>query len=356
MAHETLSCAFIFFLIDKLKTTANKDTHKFSDSANQVIQQLSAERIVKMLEPDFGGLKDGLLDSVGNDYTGFFSKIITAFPIDADRMDYLIRDSYFSGVTYGIYDLNRIYSSFQAKCENNQVDLVYKESGSDSMLRFIQSRSHLYNQVYFHKTNRAVNTMLTYATKSIREADHKLLDSSKTFEELVDFYVANSDEYFIKSTIKNKELLPNEVSVLKELIRRKLFKRVYGKKIILTGLKDKVKEKQKELKAIKGNIEAKLQELKHQGIYAAVDYYENDTFKDAGNKSVSLAKKEGKYYVFLQDWKQVGKDFDMSDMVVCTIRIYIRRTFHNSAEFDSFSNCVRNAVSEEINIIEAYRD
>jgi uncharacterized protein len=165
--HEIISCVFIFNLIKLLKDTSLKDSNKFSKSAGKIIELLSAERIVKLVKPNFSDLEE-FTDNQKNNYTLFFSRIITAFPIDADRMDYLLRDSFFSGVTYGIYDINRIFSSFQTSLAIKNVLLVFKESGLDSILRFIQSRSHLYNQVYFHKTNRSANAMLIYGTLKSR--------------------------------------------------------------------------------------------------------------------------------------------------------------------------------------------
>lgn len=195
--HEIISCAFIFILIDELKTRHITDEHKFSPSAKIIIESLSAERIVKLIEPDFENLEE-FTDLKENNYTSFFSRIITSFPIDADRMDYLLRDSYFSGVTYGIYDINRIFASFMATKDGaNNVFLAYKESGLDSMLRFIQSRSHLYNQVYFHKTNRSANSMLAYASRSSEISGIKLLDKRTTIQSLMDFYIKNSDEVFL---------------------------------------------------------------------------------------------------------------------------------------------------------------
>ncbi|RYE57166.1 MAG: HD domain-containing protein, partial [Sphingobacteriales bacterium] len=225
--HEIISCAFIFMLIDQLKHTAIHDPYKFSPSAKHIVETINAERVVKLVEPEFPNLPD-LVDSVGNVYTQFFSRMITAFPIDADRMDYLWRDSYFSGVTYGIYDINRIFASFLATKDEKVIQLTYKESGLDSMLRFIQSRSHLYNQIYFHKTNRAANTMLRYGTETNREHKKKLLDSCKDLNDLIEFYVLNSDEFFLTNTVIN-EISANEIEkqVVRELISRKLFKRVY---------------------------------------------------------------------------------------------------------------------------------
>jgi uncharacterized protein len=346
--HEVISCVFIFHLVDRLKYACHSDKHKFSAQAQNLIEQISAERIVKMISPSFTGLKNELIDSAGNNYTSFFSKIITAFPIDADRMDYLIRDSYFSGVTYGIYDLNRIYSSFQARLEGGKVDLAYKESGIDSMLRFIQSRTHLYSQVYFHKTNRAVNTMLTYATRLIRKGV-KIVDAATTLGELMDFYVRNSDEVFVKTTLLEK-LEKDEKEVLKELIERKLFKRVYEKKIVLKETdKNKLDAKRKAIKEIERSMFEKLKPLNEDNICAVTDHYENPTFKDAGEKNVLLAKKTpSKAYSITNDWKNANREFELADMVVCIIRVYIRRTFHTSEEYKMMSSRVESVLKDEI--------
>lgn len=352
--HETLSCVFIIDLIQSLQNVSEKDPNKFSAPTHALVRTLSAERIVKMISPKFEGLQSVLKDANDNNYEKFFSKIVTAFPIDADRMDYLIRDSYFSGVTYGIYDLNRIYSSFQAIRKNRKVDLVFKESGLDSLLRFIQSRSHLYNQVYFHKTNRAVNTMLTYATESIRRASKKLLDKCNSIEDLKNFYIIQSDEVFVKQTISEK-LKGEEKKVLTELINRKLFKRVFEKKIVMIEKGTALRFKKKRLRSITDAMSKKLRNLEKKGIYSTVDYYENDTFKDAGIKNISLAKKTvTKEYEFITDWSSVSKDFEMSDMTVCMIRVYVRRTFHSSTDYEHISEVILRLVGQEIKKLKAF--
>ena len=288
VGHEIISCAFIFKLIDELKRLAISDLQKFSPAANRSIENLSSERIVKLIEPHFEALAEF---KVGNhNYTMFFSRIITAFPIDADRMDYLLRDSYFSGVTYGVYDINRIFASFIAHHNNGNIILAYKQSGLDSMLRFIQSRSHLYNQVYFHKTNRSANTMLAYGTAKGRERKVKVLDRCDSFDRLVEFYITNSDEFFLNYTVHD-QISEDEIEkdVVQELFQRKLFKRVYEIKIVLTG---EWKNKKERIEEIKGEIDRKLSDFKAGGrIYAISDMYENETYKDSKDKPIFIAKK-----------------------------------------------------------------
>ncbi len=345
--HEIISCAFIFILIDELKRESIHNPNKFSDSAKRIVDGISSERIVKLVEPNFPSLPD-FLDNKGNVYTTFFSRIITAFPIDADRMDYLWRDSYFSGVTYGIYDSSRIFSSFLVTVRRKQVYLCYKQSGLDSMLRFIQSRSHLYNQVYFHKTNRAANTMLTYATQKNRLTKKKLINKH-SINSLIDFYVLNSDEYFLNN-VKNKistEKYEKEVSL--ELISRKLFKRIFEHKIVLT---EKTFSLDVKIKNLQDKIDKKLLSLKKYGIYAVSDKYENKTFKDSEKKPILIAVKNGKSYEFNSKWKNIGKEFELANLNVIMIRIYLRRTFLNSIEFEKFKLKILQAVNVEISALE----
>lgn len=351
--HEIISCAFVFNLIDELKKENINDVHKFSTSAKLIVDSLSAERIVKLIEPDFENLKE-FTDSKDNNYTSFFSRIITAFPIDADRMDYLLRDSYFSGVTYGIYDINRIFASFMATIdEDSTVYLTYKESGLDSMLRFIQSRSHLYNQVYFHKTNRSANSMLSYASKSSREKGTKLLDKSKTLQSLMDFYIKNSDEVFLNYTVRKDVIIDDvEKEVLNELLNRKLFKRVYQAKIILTEVDFKNFNK---IKKIKETINKKLETLiSSDFIYATTDIFQNKTFKDSDLKCLLIAEKNKSKYEFQSKWENVNKEFSLMNMNVVMVRIYIRRTFVDSSDFEKKKKTILNTVSNEISELDTY--
>lgn len=350
--HEIISCAFVFILIDELKNENINDVNKFSPSAKVIIENLKAERIVKLIEPDFENLLE-LTDSKDNNYTSFFSRIITSFPIDADRMDYLLRDSYFSGVTYGIYDINRIFSSFMATIDSDKnVCLAYKESGLDSMLRFIQSRSHLYNQVYFHKTNRSANSMLAYASNSSKKKGTKLLDKKETIQYLMDFYIKNSDEVFLNYTVK-KEVSVEEVEkeVLEDLLKRKLFKRVYQVKIILS--KDKFGDFD-EIKSLKETINEKLTLLVPNKIYATTDIYQNKTFKDSDLKCILIAQKSSGKYDFKSKWENVNKEFSFMNMNVVMVRIYLRRTFISSSDFEQKKKIILDSVSAEISELEKF--
>ena len=69
--------------------------------------------------------------------------------IDADRMDYLLRDAYFTGTEYGTFDLTRILRSHSSLCWR---DRIFYEWHACS--RIILSSRQMYVQVYFHASSR----------------------------------------------------------------------------------------------------------------------------------------------------------------------------------------------------------
>ncbi len=76
--------------------------------------------------------------------------------LDADRMDYLLRDAYETGTSYGKFDLERILRCLRVK--NGR--LCIKESGMHSVEDYIMARYHMYWQVYLHPVARAYEVML----------------------------------------------------------------------------------------------------------------------------------------------------------------------------------------------------
>ncbi len=90
---------------------------------------------------------------------------IMSAQMDADRMDYLLRDSYFTGVSYGEFDLERILRTLRIK--NNS--LVIKESGIHALEDYIMARYQMYWQVYLHPTSRSFEVILLSLFQRMRE-------------------------------------------------------------------------------------------------------------------------------------------------------------------------------------------
>jgi uncharacterized protein len=77
--------------------------------------------------------------------------------IDADRMDYLQRDAYFTGVSYGHFDMERILRVMRPR----EDQVVIKQSGMHAVEDYIMSRYQMYWQVYFHPVTRSAEVILT---------------------------------------------------------------------------------------------------------------------------------------------------------------------------------------------------
>lgn len=77
--------------------------------------------------------------------------------IDADRMDYLQRDAYFTGVSYGHFDMERILRVMRPI----EDQVVIKASGMHAVEDYIMSRYQMYWQVYFHPVSRSAEVILS---------------------------------------------------------------------------------------------------------------------------------------------------------------------------------------------------
>lgn len=74
---------------------------------------------------------------------------------DADKMDYLLRDSVNCGVTYGQYDIHRLLNSFVAiQTNHEEYRLAIEDGGLHVFESFILARYWMFLQVYFHRTRR----------------------------------------------------------------------------------------------------------------------------------------------------------------------------------------------------------
>ncbi|GKU77108.1 HD domain-containing protein [Paenibacillus sp. L3-i20] len=76
--------------------------------------------------------------------------------MDADRMDYLLRDAYFTGVNYGTFDLERILRVLRPY----KGQIVVKESGMHAVEHYLMSRYQMYWQIYFHPVTRSSEIIL----------------------------------------------------------------------------------------------------------------------------------------------------------------------------------------------------
>jgi HD superfamily phosphohydrolase len=338
--HEVVSCLFVIKIISRLKEIDKRFDTKFNPQQKNVIENLSINRIIQMIEPSFN-LKSALIFE-DLDYNDFFSSIISSFPLDADRMDYMARDSYFSGVNYGLYDKSRLMMSFIPIKYNNGISMAIKESGIDSIIRFIQSRTHLYNQVYFHKTNRAANTMLDFACEELKESNPII--EANTYEEFEDFYWSNSDELFLWNTLRSKVKGELKGQILEELLERNLVKRIFQKKITLYGKSpSEIKEIRTKLNELLSKFRTLAAEIEPEVVM--VDNYPNVIFKDLDKSTIKIISKNGDNYTVESNWREFNDELKILEHEIIMFRIYLHGKFSDRKIFNDKKQKIVNEFS-----------
>lgn len=95
-------------------------------------------------------------------------KLIISSDIDADRMDYLLRDAHFAGVTYGHFDLPWLISNLGTIKNEDGYAMSISESGIHALEHYLLARYNMYAQVYMHKT---VKCFEYYFGRSIKEGE-----------------------------------------------------------------------------------------------------------------------------------------------------------------------------------------
>src|SRR5699024_1109099 len=95
--------------------------------------------------------------------------------LDADRMDYLQRDAYFTGVTYGTYDLTRILRVIRP----HKNGIVCQIQGMHAVEDYIVSRYQMYMQVYIHRVSRGMEVTLD---RLLKRATDLYAENPKVFD------------------------------------------------------------------------------------------------------------------------------------------------------------------------------
>ncbi len=121
---------------------------------------LSEESAVNaVLRSHSASLPERVASLIHHDGTGNLYQSVISSQLDADRMDYLLRDSLMTGVKYGVYDLERILKMLRVDETGQRI--VLDQKSLMAVEKYLQSRYHMYRQVYFHKTVTAAEAMLS---------------------------------------------------------------------------------------------------------------------------------------------------------------------------------------------------
>jgi uncharacterized protein len=150
--------------------------------------------------------------------------------IDADRMDYLLRDAYFTGVSYGNFDIERILRVMRP----TEDGVVIKSSGMHAVEDYIMSRYQMYWQVYFHPVTRSAEVILSkilHRAKELYETGYTFKRELSHFKTLFEGNVSLEDyisldegviHYYFQGWTDEEDLILSDLCI--RFIDRKLFK------------------------------------------------------------------------------------------------------------------------------------
>lgn len=135
--------------------------------------------------------------------------------LDCDKMDYLLRDSLYCGVSYGKYDIERLIACLTSYKRDNNIFLAIEKGGIHAFEEFVLARYFMFVQVYFHRTRRYLDRMLVdYLSSSLPNGRYPME---------VDQYLEWDDARVwrnIKEDANNNEFA-------EKLLNRKIAKMVY---------------------------------------------------------------------------------------------------------------------------------
>jgi uncharacterized protein len=131
--------------------------------------------------------------------------------LDVDRMDYLLRDSHYTGVAYGVIDVERLIHNM--KLENN---LVLDKKGVQAAESTLLARYFMYPSVYQHHTTRIVNSMFRRCLRRLIESSRIDPSTIYQFDDADLITLCRSQEGFVADMMRrldNRDLLKNVVSL-----------------------------------------------------------------------------------------------------------------------------------------------
>tara|TARA_B110000196_G_scaffold44358_1_gene34662 strand:- start:718 stop:1959 length:1242 start_codon:yes stop_codon:yes gene_type:complete len=291
--------------------------------ANISHEELSLIYMHKLNE-EFNGKLSLAIKIFKNKYKKKFLHQLVSSQLDMDRLDYLKRDSFFTGVTEGNVGVERIISMLDVKNDN----LVIEEKGIYSIEKFIIARRLMYWQVYLHKTVISAENMLIqllmrakylirnsekiYISSNLKKFlcnDIKLNDFKEDNKLLNNFSQLDDSEIYsgLKYWSQNKDFVLSKLSndiLNRKILKIKVQKNIFNKKHIklcITKMmnNEKISKEEAEYFIFSDKVSNSLYSIGNSNINIL---FKNGEIKDLSKSSdqfnlVALSKTINKYFL-----------------------------------------------------------
>lgn len=212
------------FLTDEEKVKDRKATHEdytikaitdssFTESFNQVRSKFGVHpnQVAELIVGHTSSPEYYEIDGIN--YFPLLHQLVSS-EMDCDRMDYLLRDSYFCGVSYGKYDIDWIIDNLNLAIEDGQAFLGLSERAIPTFDDFLLGRFHMFLMVYFH-----------YRAVCLEKL-------------LANYFNSETDEYRIPSDIE--EYKEHDDYHLKKILRQS--KNVFAQRVVNNDIPRKIFE------------------------------------------------------------------------------------------------------------------
>ncbi|MBX3328938.1 MAG: HD domain-containing protein [Nitrospira sp.] len=210
------------------------DREKVNIEGKVQIHEKLTEAIIREDEVLGHGLsprdRERIIGILNGTYGDSVLKHIVSGPLDADKQAYLLRDSYFCGVKYGVFDLSRLSSTLAVQRDSDDRDLAINEDGVHALEQFVLAKYYMTTQVYRHKVRLITDSMIGRALDlGIREDGIEWLRKVYTYDGSRDYvreYKTWTDERLTNEILSPRTPDGYAKSIFQNLTQRQLHKRI----------------------------------------------------------------------------------------------------------------------------------
>jgi uncharacterized protein len=201
------------FLSEKDQGTDRQATHE--DYTIKSIADSSFASSFRLVEEEFGVDRRRIADLIvgrtnkpdyftieGLNYFSILHQLVSS-ELDCDRMDYLLRDSYFCGVSYGSYDLDWLLDNLVPCPSGQKVSLGINERAVVTFDDFLLSRYHMFIMVYFHYRSVCLEQLLF---KYFKNSENEYAIPAD-----IEQYIEHDDHHLLKIMRKSKSRYAQDI-------------------------------------------------------------------------------------------------------------------------------------------------
>lgn len=253
--------------------------------------------IFEHLNKEFNGALDLAISIFKGTYHKLFLHQLISSQLDVDRMDYLTRDSFYSGVNEGVIGYDRIIKMLNV--HNNE--LVVEEKAIYSIEKFLVARRLMYWQAYLHKAVLSAENMLVKILDRARVLAKKNEELFSTTPVLDEFLRTTQSAQFIKNNLpKFCELDDYDIlaSVKKwmhhpDKVLSILSKNLLNRNMLKTKLQ-MLPFSEKEIAVIKEKVKAQFSLTEEEVSYFVFNGIAENRMYNPGNERINILFKDGK--------------------------------------------------------------